>query len=97
MSEWFDKRVTEHLYERSDPQIDIKVTLWRDSEGNGIGLANTRARLQALYGGDALLAIDATSTGGTRVRLRLPRRHGDVVATRTDGVHGFRFDEVRVP
>ena len=68
-----------------------------DSEGNGIGLANTRARLQALYGGDALLAIDATSTGGTRVRLRLPRRHGEVVATRTDGVHGFRFDEVRVP
>lgn len=36
MSEWFDKRVTEHLYERSDPQIDIKVTLWRDSEGHGI-------------------------------------------------------------
>ena len=45
-----------------------------DVEGNGIGLANTRARLQALYGDDASLSIEATATGGTRVSLRLPRR-----------------------
>lgn len=68
-----------------------------DVEGNGIGLANTRARLQALYGDDAALSIEATADGGTRVGLRLPRRQTVVAATRDEDARGLRFDEVRVP
>ena len=67
-----------------------------DAEGHGIGLANTRARLQALYGDDAALSIDTTDAGGTRVSLRLPRMHAAVVATRSDGMRDILFDEVTV-
>ena len=67
-----------------------------DVEGNGIGLANTRARLQALYGDDAALSIETTEAGGTRVSLRLPRRHDAVVATRSEGVRDLGFDEATV-
>lgn len=44
-----------------------------DAEGHGLGLANTRARLDALYGGRALIEVARTDAGGTRVSLRLPR------------------------
>jgi LytS/YehU family sensor histidine kinase len=64
-----------------------------DVEGHGIGLANTRARLQALYGDDAALSIETTGAGGTRVSLRLPRLHGAVVAMRSDGSRDIVFDE----
>ncbi len=67
-----------------------------DVEGNGIGLANTRARLQALYGDDAALSIETTEAGGTRVSLRLPRLHDAVVATRSEGVRDLGFDEATV-
>ena len=43
-----------------------------DTEGHGLGLANTRARLEALYGGHAALDVASTAAGGTRVSLRLP-------------------------
>ena len=46
-----------------------------DQSGHGLGLANTRARLDALYGGRAALLIAPLPAGGTRVSLRLPR-HG---------------------
>ena len=67
-----------------------------DAEGHGIGLANTRARLQALYGDDAALSFETTEAGGTRVSLRLPRLQGAIVATRSDGARDIRFDEVTV-
>jgi hypothetical protein len=38
----------------------------------GVGLANTGARMAALYGDDAHIAFDDLPTGGARVRLRLP-------------------------
>ena len=66
-----------------------------DIEGHGIGLANTRARLQALYGAEAALAIAPTEAGGTRVSLRLPHAQGASAALR-DGpapAPAFRFDE----
>ncbi len=47
-----------------------------DIEGHGIGLANTRARLEALYGGTALLEVLPSPSGGTRVCLQLPRAVG---------------------
>lgn len=43
--------------------------------GDGVGLANTRARLEELYGGAQCLTIDAPSpAGGTRVIIELPFR-----------------------
>lgn len=45
---------------------------------SGIGLANLRARLAALYGNDASLAIAEGAEGGVRVTVALPAeaRHG---------------------
>lgn len=40
--------------------------------GFGMGLANTRARLQCLYGDDQALDIESLPGGGTRVRVSLP-------------------------
>jgi two-component system, LytTR family, sensor kinase len=42
--------------------------------GRGIGLANTRARLEELYGNDQTLVLDHPSTGGFRVRVSIPYR-----------------------
>lgn len=42
--------------------------------GLGIGLDNTRARLQCLYGDDQRVDVDACAGGGTRVRVWLPYR-----------------------
>lgn len=69
-----------------------------DVEGHGIGLANTRARLLALYGADATLSIDATDAGGTRVNLRLPRHPGAAMHQRDEGgAHAFLPGQVTVP
>jgi two-component system, LytTR family, sensor kinase len=38
----------------------------------GVGLANTRARLERLFGASASLRVQARDGGGTRVELRLP-------------------------
>lgn len=65
-----------------------------DAEGHGIGLSNTRARLQALYGADAALVIAPTGTGGTRVSLRLPHAQGAAGFLRSDMAPVFRFDEM---
>jgi len=42
------------------------------SESGGIGLANLRARLAALYGGRAALSLSARTSGGVCAELRLP-------------------------
>lgn len=42
------------------------------SEGNGIGLANTRARLRELYGERARLTIASPAEGGCSVQLEIP-------------------------
>ena len=44
----------------------------------GVGLANTRARLAELYGGNATLELMSSDAGGAVARLSLPRR--DTVA-----------------
>lgn len=69
-----------------------------DIEGHGIGLAHTRARLEALYGGDASLAVEPTQAGGTRVVLHLPRLQGSAVRLQQDHLaRRFRYDEATVP
>jgi sensor histidine kinase YesM len=40
--------------------------------GSGVGLANTRARLGALYGDAGRLILDANSGGGVTAMLELP-------------------------
>jgi LytS/YehU family sensor histidine kinase len=42
--------------------------------GEGVGLANTRARLAALYGDSHRLELKAAETGGTMVSIELPFR-----------------------
>jgi signal transduction histidine kinase len=42
------------------------------SGGSGIGLANIRARLQALYGEAAALSLQANAPSGVRATMRLP-------------------------
>lgn len=42
------------------------------TEGSGIGLRNTRARLAGIYGDDFALDLDRTENGGTTVTVRLP-------------------------
>jgi signal transduction histidine kinase len=43
-----------------------------DQPGTGVGLANVRERLAALYGGAARLAIEANSPAGTIVTIEVP-------------------------
>ena len=42
----------------------------------GVGLGNTRARLEKLFGGAASLQMQALASGGTRVDLRVPFQAG---------------------
>ena len=44
----------------------------RTTSGRGSGLANVRARMQGLYGGDAGLRLASEAEGGTTATLRLP-------------------------
>ncbi len=45
-----------------------------NGSGRGIGLANTRARLEQLYGGDQSIALANRPEGGVVVRLEVPWR-----------------------
>jgi LytS/YehU family sensor histidine kinase len=40
--------------------------------GTGVGLANVRERLAALYGGGAKLLVEANSPSGTIARIEVP-------------------------
>jgi signal transduction histidine kinase len=44
----------------------------RTVSGRGSGLANVRARIQGLYGGDAWLRLASAAEGGTTATMRLP-------------------------
>ncbi|HEU0076173.1 MAG TPA: histidine kinase, partial [Longimicrobiaceae bacterium] len=49
----------------------------RPGSGGGIGLANTRARLAALYGASHRFDIGRAEGGGTRVAITLPLRYAN--------------------
>lgn len=72
-----------------DGRVEIRVeddgpglspgSSWEDQ---GIGLANTRARLRQLYGDDATLEIENGDDRGAIVTMRFPfRRHSESLAT----------------
>jgi signal transduction histidine kinase len=44
----------------------------KDGPGNGVGLSNTRARLQQLYGDSQSLRLEALDGGGTVVTVSIP-------------------------
>jgi signal transduction histidine kinase len=46
--------------------------------GTGVGLANTRARLAALYGGEAALSLQSAEPRGVLARVTLPMRQAAV-------------------
>ena len=48
-----------------------------ESSGNGVGLGNTRARLEQLYGKHQSLRLDGLASGGTMVTVVLPYRLTD--------------------
>jgi LytS/YehU family sensor histidine kinase len=51
--------------------------------GSGVGLANTRARLAALYGSDAALNLQSNWPRGVIAEVRVPYRvSGDIVEPR---------------
>jgi two-component system LytT family sensor kinase len=43
-----------------------------ETSGNGVGLTNTRARLQQLYGEQQSLSLDRRAGGGTVATVSLP-------------------------
>ena len=47
---------------------------FRARTGHGVGLANTRARLETLYGGDGSLDLVANTAGGVTATIRIPHR-----------------------
>lgn len=49
-----------------------------DGVVEGVGLANTRARLDRLFGASASLRVQARDGGGTRVELRLPFQTAEI-------------------
>jgi LytS/YehU family sensor histidine kinase len=68
---------------RNDNLLEIKVyddgpglrQIWRArAEGNGIGLSNTVARLEQLYGNDYKFDIHNRQEGGVEALLMLPFR-----------------------
>lgn len=54
--------------------------------GEGVGLANTRARLRQLFGDDGELSIGTAREGGARVTVRIPYVPADTPAEEVAGV-----------
>lgn len=47
---------------------------WREAKGNGVGLANVRARLKQLYGDAARLDLANGAAGGCELTVEMPAR-----------------------
>ena len=62
-----------------------------EARGGGVGLSNTRARLEALYGADAGLSLANADGGGARASLWLPLRTRMVVGAIEETIGGERM------
>jgi LytS/YehU family sensor histidine kinase len=58
----------------TDSGLGVRAT--RDPGSTGLGLANLRARLAALYGGAGVLTIADHAPAGTRVTISIPVSDG---------------------
>jgi sensor histidine kinase YesM len=47
---------------------------FRARAGRGVGLSNTRARLETLFGGAGALELAANASGGVTAVIRVPLR-----------------------
>jgi two-component system LytT family sensor kinase len=61
----------------SDSFLEIQICddgpgVSAEGSGNGVGLSNTRARLQQLYGDRQSLRLDSVAGGGTVATVLLP-------------------------
>jgi hypothetical protein len=56
------------------PPLDTRHPTLVTPHSGGIGLANVRARLEALYGAAQKIELDARPEGGVRVRIEIPWR-----------------------
>jgi sensor histidine kinase YesM len=54
--------------------IDDGAGVPERGEAAGVGLSNTRERLQTLHGGEAQLLLEGAVGGGTVVRITMPFR-----------------------
>jgi two-component system LytT family sensor kinase len=61
----------------------------RDGSTEGVGLANTRARLQHLYGRDDALRLVSLEDGRLRVEVVVPFRVASSATLDVDGSRGF--------
>src|SRR5262245_57880060 len=52
----------------------------REGSTDGVGLTNTRGRLDAMYGDDASVTVGAGRAGGTLVTISIPARSGRIPA-----------------
>lgn len=71
---------------RTDGRLELEVAdngagISGSPRAGAIGLANTRARLQRLYGDAHAFALDSAPERGTRVRISLPFRVGEPAPT----------------
>jgi len=86
--------------ERVDEKLVVKIQddgpglpLEGASQGRGIGLSNTRARLHQLYGDAAQLTVENGATGGAVATMVLPFRLAPGV-TETEVMEVHAFDHV---
>jgi len=56
----------------------MRADLSRAADGSGVGLANTRARLEQLYGKGQRFAVANDPAGGARVEITIPLRFSKV-------------------
>ncbi|HEY5086377.1 MAG TPA: histidine kinase [Gemmatimonadaceae bacterium] len=69
----------------------------RPAGATGVGLANTRARLQQLYGTQHEFMLGNTSTGGAEVTIVLPFRPSLVLGPDTDDAEDEAFNVTAIP
>ena len=69
-------RIEIHAHSSGSGEMAVEVRDngqgFASSGGSGVGLANTRARLQALFGGSAALELEAALPRGVVARVRMP-------------------------
>lgn len=64
------------LLELSDDGPGAEIKNGNLHRENGVGLANTRERLQALYGGNYALVVSNNTPNGVKVNIRMPYEVG---------------------